>query len=354
MKIAITADLHLTNHENHLERFHALENILDQLLEQQINTLIIAGDLFDITCTTPGDFEEVVKKKKYSKIDIYIIPGNHDPVLAEGTFSLPNIKYIIKPQLIRFADSIPFVFIPYSIGTSIGEILVEGLFSVEPNSWVLVGHGDWLSGTVQKNQYENGTYMPLSGRDLLLYKPKKVFLGHIHAQTDSTVVHYTGSPCAIDPTENGYRSFIVFDSNTWLITRKVVDTDYLFFNEQITVLPLEEEESYVQTLLRSRLKSWNLSPDHHLKVRVRVKARGFSKDRLRLAQVIREQFKDYQFADSDQPDISQVKISNDLTQGKIAELVKQKIDAIDLNPKPEEPNQDDILLAAMNTIYGGK
>lgn len=63
MKIAITADIHLTNRERHPERFHALENILDQLVDQEVNTLIIAGDLFDASCTTPGLFEDVVKKK---------------------------------------------------------------------------------------------------------------------------------------------------------------------------------------------------------------------------------------------------------------------------------------------------
>ena len=35
-------------------------------------------------------------------------------------------------------------------------------------------------------------------------------------------------------------------------------------------------------------------------------------------------------------------------------LVEQKIDAIYMHPKPGEPDQDDILLAAMNMIYGGR
>ena len=354
MNIAVTADLHLTTRENRPERFHALENILDQLVEQEINTLIIAGDLFDATCTTPGEFENVVKKNKYSKIDLYIIPGNHDPVLSEGTFTLKNIKYITKPQLIEISGSCPILFIPYIQNSSIGEALAAGQFPVEPDSWVLVGHGDWLASSVQKNKYESGIYMPLSGRDLLLYKPKKVFLGHIHAQTDSSIVHYPGSPCAVDPTETGYRSYIVVDSSTWQVSRCVVETDQLFFSEQIMVLPLEEEEIYVRNLLSSRINSWNISPTNRSKVRVRIKARGYSRDRAELERVIRDQLADFQFANNDQPDISDVKLSNDLTQGRIAELVKQKIDAMDMVPKPGEPDRDEILLAAMNMIYGGK
>jgi exonuclease SbcD len=354
MKIAITADMHLTTRDRHPQRIHALNNILDQLVEQDIHTLIIAGDLFDATCTAPGEFEDVLKKKKYSKIAFYIIPGNHDPVLSEGTFSLQNIKYITKPQLIEIDASIPFIFIPYTHSISMGEILAIGQFAVEPGSWVLVGHGDWLSGTAKKNQYESGTYMPVSGRDLLLYKPKKVFLGHIHAQTDTATVHYPGSPCAMDPSETGYRSFLVFDTETWQVSRNVVDTDQLYFSEQITILPLEEEDAYVRTLLSNRVESWDISPTHQSKVRLRVKARGYSRDRLELAKVICDQLKDFQFADDNQPDISQVKMSNELTQGKIAEAVKQKIDEMDLQPKHGAPDRDEILFAAMNMIYGGK
>ena len=354
MKIAITADIHLTSRERHPERFHALENILDQLVDQEIKTLIIAGDLFDASCTTPGLFEDVVKKKKYANIEIYIIPGNHDPVLSQGTFSHPNIKYITTPQLITFNKTIPFVFIPYTNASSIGETLSGNQFKLEMGKWVLISHGDWLAGMGNKNQYEKGTYMPLSGREIQLYKPKKVFLGHIHAKTDSSVVHYPGSPCAIDPTETGYRSFLILDSNTLQVSRNGVEADYLFFNEQFTVLPLDEEATYVKTLLSERIKAWNIPSADQSKVRVRIKARGFSRDRHELDKVIRGLIKDYQFADNDQPDISQVKISNDQTQGMIAELVKEKIDLIKWDSKTDEPDKDDLLLVAMNMIYGGK
>jgi hypothetical protein len=205
-----------------------------------------------------------------------------------------------------------------------------------------------------RTQYESGTYMPISGRDITLFEPKKVFLGHIHAKKESSIVNYPGSPCAIDPTETGYRSFIIFDSKSMQMIRKVVETDYLFFNEQFTVLPLEEEITYVQTLLSERVKAWDISAADQSKIRVRVKARGFSRDRNELRKRICDQFKDYQFADSDQPDISKVKLSDDQGQGKIAELVKDRIDSIKWDLKPDEPNKDDLLLSAMNIIYGGK
>ena len=354
MKIAITADVHLTNREKHPERFHAFENILDQLVEKDIHILIVAGDLFDVTCDTPGDLEYIIKKDKYSKIEIIIIPGNHDPMISPGTFSLSNIQYLTTPRQIQWDDSMPFFFVPYKAGKSMGEILVENTAGLEPEAWVLVGHGDWLSGTSLKNNYEDGMYMPLSRRDLLLYKPLKVFLGHIHAKMDSANVHYPGSPCALDPTEIGYRSFLVFDTKNRRVTRENIETDFLFFDEQITVLPLDDEESYIRNLLTSKMREWNIPQNHVSKVRIRIKVRGYSKDRQKLAWVIRDCLKDYQFADANQPDLSQLKVSTDLMQQTIAKLVKQKIDDLELNPKPGEADRDEILLAALNIIYGGK
>ena len=88
MKIAITADVHLTSYEKHPERFNALKNILDQMVDQNIDKLIIAGDLFDAACDNPGEFEKLVGQEKFKHMIIYIIPGNHDPALSSGSFAL--------------------------------------------------------------------------------------------------------------------------------------------------------------------------------------------------------------------------------------------------------------------------
>lgn len=352
MKIAITADLHLTSREKHPERFHALENILEQLHKQNIHTLIIAGDLFDISSESPGEFEELIRKSPDT--EVIIIPGNHDPVIAQGTFSLSNIKYISSLQKFSLGDSVPFVFIPYKQNSTVGEILAEAKLSLEPDAWILVNHGDWLSGRSIKNNYEDGTYMPLSSRDLLLYRPVKAFMGHIHAGMDSSKVHYPGSPCAMDPTEVGYHSYLEFNTKNFQVTRRITETDFLFFNEEIVVLPLDDEYSYIRPLLDSRVKRWNLLPGHQSKVRIRVKVRGYSKDRDKLKLLIKDYFSNYQFADAGQPDISQVKVSVDVTQEKVVLLVKQAVDGLILNHNSNEPGKDEIFLAALNQIYGGK
>ena len=235
MKIAITADVHLTSHEKNPERYHALENILDQLVALNIETLIIAGDLFDASCKDPGELERLLKNTRYDSITVYIIPGNHDPVLSQGTFTLQNIKYLTEPQLVDFFSDSSFLFLPYQNKSSIGEVLAAFPQTLAVNAWVLVAHGDNLASTSIKNNYENGLYMPLSRKDLQLYSPKKVFLGHIHAKSDTGIVHYPGSPCGLDPTETGIRSFLIYDTSVGKVERIPVETDVIYLQETLTI-----------------------------------------------------------------------------------------------------------------------
>ena len=123
MKIAITADVHLTSYERNPERYHALENILDQLVDDNINTLIIAGDLFDSSCNNPGEFEDLIGKEQYKNLAIYIIPGNHDPSLSAGTFTTQNIHYITEPEITKLLGEVSFIFVPYQSEKTLGEVL---------------------------------------------------------------------------------------------------------------------------------------------------------------------------------------------------------------------------------------
>jgi len=68
MKVAITADLHLKTKVENTERYNALINILNQLLLENINNLIIAGDLFEINSQNYSIFDELCKQKKYNQI----------------------------------------------------------------------------------------------------------------------------------------------------------------------------------------------------------------------------------------------------------------------------------------------
>ena len=122
MKIAITADIHLKTDKENPERFNALQDILDQLADENIKHIIIAGDLFDIESQNYSIFDELCKKEEHRSTNFYIIPGNHDPSISSKYFTSENIKVFDKPTFQDFDDcTSSFFFIPYFAGKSMGD-----------------------------------------------------------------------------------------------------------------------------------------------------------------------------------------------------------------------------------------
>lgn len=353
MKIAITADVHLTSEERNPERYHALRNILQQLVTLEIDQLIIAGDLFDSSCRSPGEFESLLSLDQYSKINVLIIPGNHDPALSPGSFTLTNINYIVKPQITEFSKNIEFVFLPYEENKSIGEVLVSSGFNLKPNKWILVAHGDNLASTRLRNEYESGLYMPISSRDIQVHQPRKVFLGHIHSPMDSDVVHYPGSPCGLNISETGIRSFLVYDTVTGLVERVPIETDVIYFKISLTVFPSDNEHEFIKGKLVQQIADWHLSEEQKSKAKLRVKVNGYSTNREEVLKTITDFLSQEKISLEDLVDLSELKLSNDIMRAEIASAVQDRILALDLIDDPDEPTRDDYLLSAMYQIYKG-
>jgi len=355
MKLAITADNHLTTRAEHPERFAALENILDQMIGSGISVLIVAGDLFDAASKNYSEFEEVCKRKKYKDIVILIIPGNHDPAISRKQIYTPNIQIFSKPEVFRFQTEGPaFFFLPYVQNKTMGEYIAEKAADLPKNGWILVAHGDWLDGLQVVNPYETGSYMPLTRKDVNVFRPMKVFLGHIHAPSSKEPVYYSGSPCGLDISETGLRRFLIFDSQTGLVESRRVDSEVIFFDETLTILPVDDEAAYVRKKVMDIMKMWGIDPKDKAKIRLRFKANGFSTDREQLIHTLEECFTGCTFCKSDGPDISGVSTSTDTDRNMLAEVVRQQITAHTWPAGPDEPAADEILLAALNIIYGGK
>jgi len=353
MKIAITADVHLTSRERNPERYHALENILQQLVSLEIDHLIIAGDLFDSSCKNPAEFESLFQNDQFSKITVYIIPGNHDPMITDGMFTSKNIHCITKPKLMELAEKEKFLFIPYKSHASIGPVIMEGQYLLETDKWVLIGHGDWLATNTPKNNYENDQYMPLSRGDLHMLKPKKVFLGHIHAPYDSDMVLYPGSPCPLNPTETGIRTFLLYDSTANLVERYKIENDKIFMEIKITIVPIENEGDLIHSLLDNHISSWRMPTELMQKVTTRVIVQGYSSNREVVQSTIEKAFQSKNLLLESRPDVTGLKLSGDLMRADIAIAVKQLILDLNLENESDEPTTDDYVMEALNIIYKG-
>ncbi len=169
MKISVTADVHLR--KSHPERYNALEDIFKQTMAENIEHLIIAGDLFDQDFQNYSDFEAL--SKKYSGIQLHIIPGNHDLNISQESIVGDNISIYTEPKDLLF-DSTIFLFVPYEEGTNMGDKITEMEQSVEGNKWVLIAHGDYYGGLKEQNPLEPGTYMPLSRKDWERFRPSTI------------------------------------------------------------------------------------------------------------------------------------------------------------------------------------
>ncbi len=351
MKIAITADLHLKTREETPARWNALSNILDGMLSENINTLIIAGDLFDKESQNYSDFDKFCSKLEHEKSDvkIYIIPGNHDPSIKEEYFTSRNIKIFSKPEILIPANyPVVFFFIPYIPASSMGEVIAEHNKKLT-GTWILIGHGDYAAGLRKPNPYEPGIYMPLTRNDIQYYNPARVILGHIHKKANLGKVYYPGSPCGLDINETGKRSFLILDPGTLEIKEKQIDSDLIFFNETIISLPVTSEFQYMKKEIGRMIEKWSISENDIPKVRLRLKVRGYTSNKKKLLEAIVAELKDFSFYNNEQPDLSEVSLFSDPEKIAIVENIKNEIDGLEL--KNEMLSGEDVLEKALNLIF---
>ena len=352
MKIAVTADVHLTTRAGHPERYNALDNVLGQLAAAGIGQLIIAGDLFDRDQRNFGEFEALCGKPDYKDITIYIIRGNHDYSLRAKDIAAGNVRVIDEPEIVDLgAGSMPFLLIPYE-DTGMGEKIAAMADSLEPGRWTLVGHGDYTGGLRAVNPHEKGIYMPLTRADLDRYKPARVFIGHIHKAEDFDSIHYPGSPCGLDINETGKRSFIILDTDSGSTTRATVNTDILWLNERFTLIPSDDEIERLETEIRTRIEEWGLSPADAAKARIRIQAHGYAQDRAAVRDALDKAFSGYTFHDENGVDISELETASD---ERCRELAQQVVETIETLPRPageEQPTNEQITLTALSLIYG--
>ncbi len=351
MKIAVTGDVHLTSQDEHPERYNALGNIVEQMISEEINTIIIAGDLFDAHCQNYSEFDGFCRQRKYDSIKFYIIPGNHDSQLHGKHLMAKNVNVITDPEIISMGSpEVKFLFLPYAKDRTMGDNIALFKSDLELGDWVLIGHGNFIGGIREINPYEPGTYMPLTRKDIELYKPGKTLLGHIHKSMDQEIVHCVGSPCGLNINETGHRRFIVLDTDSLSVAGKTVDTDYLYFDESLIALPMADEVDYIRNKIKAAIKRWGVRDEEKSKIRARIQFRGYTSDARMLKQTINESLAGISFYNDEEPNLSGVSVYDDPERIEVANRVSAWIDELEWNEGLDHPSKDDILAQALKSI----
>lgn len=350
MKIAVTADAHLRTRASHRERYNALENIFEQTTAAGIENLIIAGDLFDKDFQNYSEFESLCRK--HLPLQLHIVPGNHDPGISGKSITGDNVHIYTDPTA-REIDSVTFLFIPYEEQATMGEKIAQLEHEIDGKQWVLVGHGDFYGGVKEPNHLEPGTYMPLSRKDLARFKPRTVFVGHIHKpHCPSDDVYYAGSPCGLDINETGPRRFLIYDTADGSVESRVIETDVLYFSESFLVLPRDNEVPLLSQEIADRIKSWPIELSDHPKVRLRVEARGYAKDRSAVLEALGLGFASFGYFKDEGPTIENLSVSSDDQLEAISERTMKLIERLDWPFGGDEPTREQLEIAALSVIYG--
>lgn len=352
MKIAFTADNHLTTQSLNPERFAALADILQQCGEHQVKLLIIAGDLFDQSMPNYSEFEALYKKHRPPDLTTAIIPGNHDEDLNQETIASDGLIVHNKPQLLPINKTWKILFVPYQKDQTMGSIIAPFTAELTGQRWILVGHGDWSPGVRIPDAYEPGVYMPLTRSDLLIYKPELVFLGHIHLPFDGEKVRYPGSPCPLNITETGLRRFLILDTEQGKITSHLINTPLLFFEEKFVILPREEELTHLRDTMENRIISWQLPKGWESRVQVRVEIAGFSSNREKVLKTVQEVFAPCKFYQNTEPILDNLFHKPDPDREQIARQIQVWIEDLDWTESILSPNKREILEEALKVIYG--
>lgn len=352
MKIAITADTHLTTMAKNPQRFQALADIYRQCGERQVQLLIIAGDLFDQSMANYADFEELYLKSRPDDLTTIIIPGNHDHMLQKDALAGEGLFVYSEPTLRPLNDSRQLLFLPYQNHQSMGEGIAPFADSLLHQRWILVSHGDWSSSVNTLDPYERGVYMPLTRPDIKLYQPELVFLGHIHCAQNDGIVYYPGSPCPLDITETGTREFIILDTQRGEVSSHLVNSPLVYFDESFLIIPGSNELEWLQDEIHKRINTWNLPAGWEDRVQVRVQVYGSaSTSRDEIKGVIERNFAPYKFYKDQPPALDQLIFSLDEDKAEIASQIQEWVQALEWDPGPDKPNKTQILQEALKIIY---
>jgi len=350
VKIAITADAHLRTMASHPERYNALEDVFKQSIEDGIENLIIAGDLFDKDFQSYAEFESLCRK--FPSLHLHIIPGNHDPSISGQSITGDNAHIYTDPTVVEF-DAITFLFVPYQQGAKMGEQIARMESAIDGKRWVLISHGDFYGGVREPNPLEPGTYMPLSRKDVQTFRPEVVFLGHIHIPPPPVYdVRYVGSPCGLDISETGRRTFLIYDTVDGSIESRVIETDVLYFNETFLVLPRDNEVPQLKQEIVDRIEAWGIDPSDHPRVQVRIAAVGYATDRRAVLEALTAGFEAYNTFKDEGPTIEDLSVSSDGQLAAISEQTMKLISELDWPFGGDEPTREQVEMAALSAIYG--
>ena len=250
LKILHTGDLHLDSPLSTLdftiaqklreEEKRSFERMMQYAIQNDVDLILIAGDLFDGKYVTSATKELVIKLFRDFAKPIVISPGNHDPyslVPLYRSSELPeNVHVFSSEKLSRFDfDELETSVFGYAFVTNSLEHspLAEYDMSLGKNPVrLLCAHAD-VGSPLSK-------YAPVTVFDIERFDFSYAALGHIHKppeiKSEKTPISYSGFLFgrSFDEVGEGGAYLVTVDQEK-TESRRISFSDYAFLREELDV-----------------------------------------------------------------------------------------------------------------------
>lgn len=166
--------------------FNSFKRLVQDAIDKKVDFIVLAGDIFDESVRSIEAqlfFKEEMKKLKRSKILVYIVHGNHDPLIeGEDYFSLPE-------NVTTFPSEITSEFLTTSSGKKVAitgfsydeKWITEPRLKDYPKKFPHVDyHIGLLHGYFESAQEKHDHYAPFTREMIQNLQYDYLALGHIH------------------------------------------------------------------------------------------------------------------------------------------------------------------------------
>ncbi|ACB84481.1 metallophosphoesterase family protein [Natranaerobius thermophilus] len=187
LRILHTADIHLKTGCD--ERWRALEELIARGQKEDIDLLIICGDLFDSSQDAVNLYNYLRSLFTNTGYRIVILPGNHDlDVYQEGLYfgeDVSIIKDVNKPLVLEEHDTVIWG-LPFSESDELNVLKQMKAVSRQADSNkynILLFHGELLETYYSGSDFGDegtGSYMPVKKSNLTGLNFDYILGGHFH------------------------------------------------------------------------------------------------------------------------------------------------------------------------------
>ena len=240
----------LLGNKRRLEQRQVFKKIIDYIKENNIPYLFICGDLYDCKYVKETTIEFINDSfKNIPDTKIFIVPGNHDPLLKNSYYQNYNWNenvYIFNSEISLFefedVDIYGFGFDDFYLKTNnLNEIKIKNKNKLN----ILLTHGSLNASELADMQYN-----PISENVLKSIGFDYVALGHIHKrETISKNIVYPGSTISLGFDELGEHGIldVILDRNSLNINFIKMD-DTIFEEITLNITNIKTEEELIENI----------------------------------------------------------------------------------------------------------